>query len=277
MCSIQITARSSCRPTWPDNTAAVWIDSIDAYFDGALVGHTDGPIYPLVEAGVQLRNHGSPFQVGNHTVRLVVTDNHGVVDELTLPVQVFDPVSLTWTIPVAVTGEPTAVTVAASSATSSITSITLADERGAFAKAAPKVLSHQFTMRASVTETVVGMHDLTATVVQNDGYSYLLHHSFMVSQAAVTAAYVASSRTGSAVYFNGLVKQSIGGGWTRSAGRIVYLQRYLDGRWQTVLARTTDAQGLIAVGFVQPRVLPYRLYVAASATAHAATSANSTR
>jgi hypothetical protein len=265
------------RPTWPDNTATTWIDSIDAYLDGVLVGHADGPTYPQAEASVQLQSHGSPFQIGTHTVRLSVTDNHGVVDEMTLPVQVFDPVSINWTIPAAVTGEPAAVTVDASSATSSITSITLADERGVFADATPKVLSHQFTMRGSVTETVVGTHDLTATVVQNDGYSYLLHHSFVVSQAAVTAAYIASSRTGSAVYINGLIKQAIGGGWTRSANRTVYLQRYLDGHWQTLLARTTDARGQITVGFVQSRTLPYRLYVAASTTAHAATSASSAR
>jgi hypothetical protein len=265
------------RPTWPDSTATTWIDGIDAYLDGVLVGHTDGPIYPRAEAGVQLQNQGSPFQVGSHTVRLVATDNHGVVGELTLPVQVFDPVSIHWTIPAAVTGEPTAITVDTSSATSSILSITLADERGAFAKVTPKVLSHQYTMHSSVTETAVGMHDVTATVVQNDGDSYLLHHSFMVSQAAITAAYLASSRTGSAVYINGLVKQATGGVWTRSANRTVYLQRYLDGHWQTLLARTTNAQGQIAVGFVQSRTLPYRLYVAASTTAHAATSASSTR
>jgi hypothetical protein len=265
------------RPTWINDTTGPWIDSIDAYLDGVLVGHTNGFMHPHIESGVRLQNHGSPFKVGTHTVRLSVTDNRGIIDELTLPVHVVDPVELSWAIRAAVTGEPTAVTVDATSATSPISSVTLADERGAFAKATGTAWSNQLTVRGSVTETVAGTHDLAATVVQTDGYSYLLHHSFVVSQAAVTAAYVASSRAGSAVYINGLVKQTIGGGWTRSANRIVYLQRYLDGHWQTLLARTTNAQGQLAVGFIQSRVLPYRLYVAASTTAHAATSASTTR
>jgi hypothetical protein len=259
-------------PTWTDGTANTWIDNIDAYLDGVLVGHTNGFMHPHVESGVRLQNQGAPFTVGTHTVRLSVTDNRGIVDQLSLPVHVVDPVSLSWTVQPAVTGEPAAVTVTALSATSPIRSVTLADDRGRFATAAAATSSNQLTVHGLVTESTIGTHTLTATVVQTDGYSYQVQHSLQVTQASVSAAYIAGSRTGSAVYINGLVKQTIGSSWTRSANRTVYLQRYLSGHWQSVLVRTTDAHGQLAVGFIQPRTLPYRLYVAASSTAHAATS-----
>jgi hypothetical protein len=72
--------------------------------------------------------------------------------------------------------------------------------------------------------------------------------------------YVASSRRGSAVYINGLIKRLAGAPAPRwDQGKTVYLQRYLNGHWQNLLARTTDMHGAIAVGFIQPKVGQYRL------------------
>jgi hypothetical protein len=72
-------------------------------------------------------------------------------------------------------------------------------------------------------------------------------------------AYAASSRHGSVVYLNGLVKQGeLDGSLPRSPGRTVYLQRVLAGQWQTMLSRTTDQNGALAIGFVQPMHFTYR-------------------
>jgi hypothetical protein len=90
--------------------------------------------------------------------------------------------------------------------------------------------------------------------------------------SSVTTAYIASSRQGTAVYINGLVKQQTGSTITRSAGRTVYLQRFINGGWQSMLTRTANSTGQIAVGFVQTHSYSYRLYITAAATATAATS-----
>jgi predicted phage tail protein len=97
------------------------------------------------------------------------------------------------------------------------------------------------------------------------------------STAALTTAYIASSRQGGAVYINGLIKQQTGSTIARSPGRTVYLQRFINGGWQTMLARTSNATGQISVGFIQNHAYNYRLYVIASTTATAATSASSIR
>jgi hypothetical protein len=97
------------------------------------------------------------------------------------------------------------------------------------------------------------------------------------SSLAVTTAYIASSRQHSAVYINGLIKQQTGWAIARSPNRTVYLQRLIDGSWQTMLARTSNATGQISVGFIQNHAYSYRLYVTASSTATAATSATSLR
>ena len=94
-----------------------------------------------------------------------------------------------------------------------------------------------------------------------------------IGTTALTSAYIASSRQRSAVYINGLVKQQAGRIITRSAGRTVYLQRFIGGHWANVLSRRTDANGQMAVGFIQNTVYSYRLYVLATATATAAISA----
>ena len=91
---------------------------------------------------------------------------------------------------------------------------------------------------------------------------------------AVTAAYIAGSRSGRVVYVNGLIKQWAGAGQlVRSPHRLVYLQRYLDRRWQNMLARTTDGAGQFAVGFIQPSPQLYRLIVAGASGLTGARSA----
>ncbi|MEO6703933.1 MAG: hypothetical protein ABI140_00655 [Jatrophihabitantaceae bacterium] len=83
---------------------------------------------------------------------------------------------------------------------------------------------------------------------------------------------------GPAVYLNGLMKQAI---WTgtlvRSVHRVAYLQRYLAGHWQNMLARTTDSAGQLAVGFIQPKAYAYRWVMPRTATAAAATSSQVVR
>jgi uncharacterized protein YkwD len=94
-----------------------------------------------------------------------------------------------------------------------------------------------------------------------------------------TSAYIASSRAGQAVYINGLIKLSgpTTGLMVRPSGRAVYLQRYLNGGWQTMLLRTTDAYGRLAVGFIQTRVFQYRLVVPATTNTTPAASASTFR
>ena len=94
---------------------------------------------------------------------------------------------------------------------------------------------------------------------------------------ALTAAYIASSRSGSAVYVNGLIKQLAGGTWVHSTGRAVYLQRFINGGWQTMLLRTSSSTGQLTVGFVQTHAYNYRWYVSPAAAAGAATSAVTVR
>lgn len=87
------------------------------------------------------------------------------------------------------------------------------------------------------------------------------------AQGLISYAYLASSRTGAAVYVNGLVHQKNNAGQLiASADRTVYLQRYLNGHWQNVLARTTGGHGQLSVGFIQPAVYQYRLLVLPTAS-----------
>ena len=79
----------------------------------------------------------------------------------------------------------------------------------------------------------------------------------------LTIPYIAGSRAGRAVYVNGLIKRWNGAGQlARCAHCLVYLQRYLNGGWQYVVARTTDSAGQLAVGFIQTTVYRYRWKVA---------------
>lgn len=83
---------------------------------------------------------------------------------------------------------------------------------------------------------------------------------------AMTAKYatvdsIASSRVGRAVYINGLLKNytNTAAGMVHPKGRLLYLQRYYKGGWQTMLSRPVDANGRFVVGFIQSTVFQYRL------------------
>jgi len=101
--------------------------------------------------------------------------------------------------------------------------------------------------------------------------------SVQVRTPQPSTAYIASSRKGSAVYINGLIKQRDARGDIRSPGRIAYLQRQLATGWQTMLQRPADATGQLAVGFIQNQVYHYRLVVPASPSGLPTVSATTAR
>jgi len=110
--------------------------------------------------------------------------------------------------------------------------------------------------------------------------------SYTVPTATVPAAatfptytYVASSRWRTAVFINGLVKSysSQPQSARRAPGITIYLQRYLDGHWQTMLGRNSDLTGSMAVGFIQRGVYQYRLVTMPTATTLAGRSASTVR
>ncbi len=92
-----------------------------------------------------------------------------------------------------------------------------------------------------------------------------------------TYAYVASSRSGGAVYINALIKRSSPGGIVNSPNRVVYIQRYFNRHWQSILSRVTNSAGRFTVGFIQTHVYQYRIYVIPTSTLLAATSASTFR
>ena len=87
-----------------------------------------------------------------------------------------------------------------------------------------------------------------------------------------TYAYIVASRTSSTVQINGLVKQDYSTGLIRSHGRTIYLQRRLNGTWQTMLSRVTDWYGRFAVVYVSVATYSYRYVVTASGSAWGTTS-----
>jgi hypothetical protein len=92
-----------------------------------------------------------------------------------------------------------------------------------------------------------------------------------------TWAYVASSRSGRAVYINALVHEATSNGMVSPGGRTVYLQRYLNGTWQNMLARTTNSAGHITVGFIQTKVYQYRVLATETSSAWGAYSGSTFR
>ena len=94
-----------------------------------------------------------------------------------------------------------------------------------------------------------------------------------------TYTYVASSRARSAVYINGLVKSysTQPASAVRAQGITIYLQRNLHGSWQTMLGRTSDGVGTMAVGFIQHSVYQYRLVALPTSTTQPGRSAPTVR
>jgi hypothetical protein len=82
-----------------------------------------------------------------------------------------------------------------------------------------------------------------------------------------TSAYIGGGRSGTVVHINGLIHSS-----HNAVGRLVYLQRNIQGSWQNVVGRYTNRDGRLDVYFVQPYDLTYRLKVPATSTAQSAVS-----
>jgi hypothetical protein len=86
-------------------------------------------------------------------------------------------------------------------------------------------------------------------------------------------AYIAASRHGVAVYIKGLVKQDSPSGTINSPRRTIYLQRKVNGAWQTMLSRVTNWSGAFTVGFISVPDRQYRYVAIASGGAWSAYSA----
>jgi hypothetical protein len=80
--------------------------------------------------------------------------------------------------------------------------------------------------------------------------------------------YFTPSRKGSAVYVNILTKQykPSAKGYPASPNRTVYLQRFINGGWQTMLGHTTDINGANTFGFIQAKAYNYRVITTDSTT-----------
>jgi hypothetical protein len=94
-----------------------------------------------------------------------------------------------------------------------------------------------------------------------------------------TWSYIASSRVGTAVYINTQVQQYTNtyAGVISPAGRISYLQRYIGGTWQNMIALTSNSTGRWTAGFIQTKVYQYRILTHENGTALSATSASTFR
>jgi hypothetical protein len=89
-----------------------------------------------------------------------------------------------------------------------------------------------------------------------------LHSTLPPVYPVSSYAYIATSRVGSAVYVNGLMKQNgTTGVLSRAGNRTVYLQQLYAGYWRTILQRTTSSTGQVTVGFIQKDHLYYRWYL----------------
>jgi len=126
-------------------------------------------------------------------------------------------------------------------------------------------------------------------VMQSDGnlviYTQLNHPVWSSKTCLIRGPYgyrgfssIATSRSGRTVHLTGSVKQyNQNGSLIASTGRLDYLQRYVGGKWQNVLVRTTDRTGHVAVAINQPRIYTYRWYAPRTTTGAAALSATSRR
>ena len=181
------------------------------------------------------------------------------------------PITVSGTVQVDVTGQPqvrAAVTLysAAGIAAAVPVAQAVSDQSGRYG----------FSIRPQLGRLV--LHTVAAGRSSQDAEGTSVRTASSVSRTVTvkypTQSYLATRRAGSAVFVNALVKQATGNGTTvgRSAGRTVYLQRLLGGRWQNVLGRTTDANGTFAVGFIVPTVQQYRLVTAEASTAWSSTS-----
>jgi hypothetical protein len=92
------------------------------------------------------------------------------------------------------------------------------------------------------------------------GYNMQLNTVFMTIKYS-SLTYFTPARKGSAVFVNILSKQYVpsAAGYGASPNRLVYLQRYINGGWQTMLGHITDGNGANTFGFVQAKAYNYRV------------------
>lgn len=84
-------------------------------------------------------------------------------------------------------------------------------------------------------------------------YNDLAQNTTSYTVKYATWTYVASSRSGRAVYINALVHQWSSNDMASGSARPVYLQRYIGGGWQNIAVRTTKSGGNFTIGFIQAR------------------------
>jgi len=127
-------------------------------------------------------------------------------------------------------------------------------------------LSDSYTFMTGV-DSVGVLHAVPTGASSSGGINDLTQNNPAYVVKYATWAYVASSRVGSAVYINALVKNFSANDLVRGSARSVYLQRYIGGVWQNMLVRTTSSTGQFTVGFIQPKVFQYRLLVTETSSA----------
>lgn len=92
-----------------------------------------------------------------------------------------------------------------------------------------------------------------------------------------TWAYVASTRSGTAVHIGGLIHQWTSNDLASPSGRRVFLQRYINHAWQNMVSQLTISSGRISFGFIKSTVVQYRLTVTETGTAWSGASSSTFR
>lgn len=137
-------------------------------------------------------------------------------------------------------------------------------------------LNSSYTFYSSI-DRVGALRAVGTGASSSVGFNDLSQNTPNYTVKYATWVYSASSRAGRAVYVNGLIHQWSSDDLAVGAYRTSYLQRYLHGAWQTMLARKADAHGRFTVGFVQTTVYQYRWVTTEVNTAWNATSASTVR
>jgi hypothetical protein len=139
-------------------------------------------------------------------------------------------------------------------------------------------LNSSYSFYASLDRIGV-LRAVPAGASTSGGYNDLWQNSPTYVVKYATWSYIASSRAGTAVYINTLVHQYSNSynGMASGVGRVSYLQRYIGGTWQNMIARAGNSTGRWTVGFIQPKVYQYRIVTVETGTAWSASSASTFR
>jgi PKD repeat protein len=221
---------------------------------------------------------------GSYLVALTVTDNRGAKSQQLRTVSPSASCNLSAPVPAAVAVAAPTVTLATTlladcpytfSVTANVTGADGIIDQLQFSDASQSGTIHFTTASDAPGPYTVAYasgtaQDSSSTPVQ------VRWSNTSVSFKYLTQDYIASSRVGTAVYLNGLVHRYSSSGMTSPSGVTVYLQRYLNGSWQTLLSRVTSS-GRVTVGFIQPNVMQYRWVTLGTATILGANSVATTR